>query len=453
MNIVIVGAGKVGQNLTRLLTLENHSVTVVDSDRKIVENLVNDFDVIGYFGNGAAFRAQEETGVSKCDCFIAVTGSDELNIMSCMLAAKIGAKRTIARVRNTEYSSQLLFMQNKLGIDLLINPEFETALELQRIIDFPAATRIETFAKGRIELAEIVIAENSPLVGITLKDLKQTFNISILVCAVKREDKVIIPDGNFVVTAGDRLYFTASKSALPSVFKVLGLQKKKIKSVLIVGGSRTAFYLAKHLLKSGKTVKLIELVEEHALQLEAELSGASVVCGDGTDTELLAEEGLADFDAAVALTNIDEENIILSMYASQHGVRKTACKINRDPLAKMTSSMLTDCSVVCPKTNTAAIILRYIRAVENASGDSIQTLYKILDGEAEAAEFIASEDSLIVGKPLRDLSLKPNHIVACVSSGKKVIIPDGNTVINPGDSVIIITSGASLTTLSDAIND
>ena len=451
MDIIIVGAGKVGSNLTRLLALENHNVTVIDNQQGIIEELVNDFDVIGYCGNGAALSSQEETGVSKCDCFIAVTGNDELNIMSCMLAAKNGAKKTVARVRSTEYSEQLLFMQNKLGIDLLINPEYETAEELARIIETPAATKVETFAKGRIELVEIVVSEDSPLVELALKDLGSTVKAPMLICAVKRGEEVIIPDGNFVIKAGDRLHFTASRGSLSTIFKSLGVNKKKIKSVLIVGGSRTAYYFAKYLLSAGKTVKLIELDRERARKIEETLDGASVICGDGTDTELLSEEGIAGFDAAVALTNIDEENIILSMYASKQGVLKTACKINRDPLAKMTSEMLSECSVVCPKTNTAAIILRYIRAIEQAGSDSIETLYKILDGDAEAAEFIAGEDSEIVGRPLREIKLKPNHIIACVSSGKKVIIPGGNTVINPGDSVIVITSGGSLSSLGDAL--
>ena len=452
MNIVIVGAGKIGANLTKFLAIENHNVTVIDLSRRVIETLVNDCDVIGYVGNGAAFKTQDETGVAKCDCFIAVTGNDELNIMSCMIAAKTGAKRTIARVRSAEYSDQLLFMQNKLGIDLLINPEFETALEVARIIDFPSATKIETFAKGRIDLAEIIVTEGSPLANLQLKDLKQVINVSILICAVKRGEEVIIPGGNFVIKPGDRLHFTASRHTLPSAFKALGLQKKKIKSVLLVGGSRTSYYLAKALLKAGKFVKLIEVSEEKAVALEESLDGASVICGDGTDTGLLTEEGLADFDAAVALTNIDEENIILSMYAAKQGVSKTVCKINRDPLAKMTSDMLADCSVVCPKTNTASIILRYIRAVEKVSGDSIKTLYKILDGGAEAAEFIAAEGSGIVGKPLRELKLKEGNIIACVSSGRKVIIPDGNTVINPGDSVIVITKTAH-SLLSEILKD
>ncbi len=450
MDIVIVGAGKVGTNLTKLLSLENHNITVIDQKHRVIETLVNEYDVICYTGNGAAFNTQEEIGVAKCDCFIAVTGNDELNIMSCMLASKIGAKKTIARVRSTEYSDQLLFMQNKLGIDLLINPEFETALEIARIIDFPSATKIETFAKGRIDLAEILVTEESPLNNLALKDIKQIINVSILICAVKRGDEVIIPDGNFVIKAGDRLHFTASRHTIPSAFKALGLQKKKIKSVLLVGGSRTSYYLAKILLKAGKFVKLIESNEDRATLLESELDGASVICGDGTDTDLLTEEGVADFDAAVALTNIDEENIILSMYAAKQGVKKTICKINRDPLAKMTSEMLSDCSVVCPKTNTAAIILRYVRAIENIDGDSIKTLYKILDGGAEATEFVAKEDSEIVGRPLREFKLKSGNIIACISSGKRVIIPDGNTVIAPGDSVIVIATN-SLSSLGEIL--
>lgn len=451
MKIIIVGGGKVGINLAGLLSQEDHDITVIDTDRKIVESIVNDLDVIGFCGNGAAFPSQEETGVDKCDAFIAVTGSDELNIMSCMVASKIGAKRTVARVRNTDYSGQLLFMQNKLGIDLLINPEFETALELSRVIEFPAASKIETFAKGRIELAEITVSEQSPLNGIMLRDIRKSLDIAMLICAVQRDGEVFIPKGSFVIKAGDKVHFTASKFSLPSVFKVLGIQKKKIKSVLIVGGSRTAFYLAKYLLKAGKKVKLIERDRDRAMALEAQLSGASVICGDGTDTDLLKEEGFDNFDAAVALTNIDEENIILSMYAAKQGVRKTACKVNRDPLADMVASMLTDCSVVCPKENTAAIILRYLRAVENADSSSIQTLYKILGGAAEAIEFIAPADCPLLDKPLKEINLKPNIIIACVSHNKEVIIPDGNTAIKAGDSVIVITAGTPLTSLAEIL--
>ena len=450
MKIVIVGAGKVGTNLVKLLADEDHSVTVIELESKLTESLVEDHDVIGYCGNGAAFSVQEEAGVDRCDLFIAVTGSDELNIMSCMVASKIGAKKTVARVRNTDYSDQLLFMQNKLGIDLLINPEFESAADIARTIEFPAATKIETFAKGRIDLAEITVPEGSPLDGIMLRDIRKTLSAAMLICAVQRGEEVIIPAGNFVVKAGDKIHFTASRRELPRIFKTIRMDKKKIRSVLIIGGSRTAYYLAKYLLRSGIKVKIIEANRDRAAELEAGLNDCSVIWGDGTDPDLLREERLEDFDAAIALTQIDEENIIFCMHAAKQGVEKTACKVNRDPLAKMVEDLLPDCSVVCPKQGTADIILRYIRAVTDTSG-SIITLYKILGGGAEAAEFLATEDCPLIGKTLKEISLKKNILIACVSRGRQVIIPDGNTEILAGDSVIVITAGHRVDSLSDIL--
>ncbi len=447
MKIVIVGAGKVGTNLIKLLADEDHSITVIELDRKLAESMVEEFDVIGYCGNGAAFLVQEESGVDKCDLFIAVTGSDELNIMSCMVAGKMGAKKTVARIRNTDYSEQLLFMQNKLGIDLLINPEFETAAEIARIIEFPAATKIETFAKGRIDLAEITVPEGSPLEGIKLRDIRKNLNVAMLICAVQRDDEVFIPAGNFVIKAGDRLHFTASRRELGGIFKTIKMDKRKIRSVMIIGGSRTAFYLAKHLIKSGIKVKLIESDRNRAAELEANLNDCTVIWGDGTDPDLLKEERLEGFDAAVALTQIDEENIIFCMHAAKQGVEKTACKVNRDPLAKMVEDLLPDCSVVCPKQGTADIIIRYIRAVTDTTG-SIQSLYKILGGEAEAVEFLATDDCLLIGKTLKEINLKKNILIACVSRGRQVIIPDGNTAILSGDSVIVITSGHRIDSLN-----
>ncbi len=450
MKIIIVGAGKVGTNLIKLLANEKHDITVIDADQRLVSAVVNDYDVIGYCGNGASFPVQEEAGVSDCDVFIAVTGKDELNIMSCMVAGKIGNAKTIARVRNTDYSGQLLFMQNKLGINLLINPEFETAADIARTIEFPAATKIETFAKGRIDLAEITVPETSPLAGIMLRDIRKVLEVSMLICAVQRGIEVFIPSGNFVIEAGDKLHFTAPKKALHKIFKIIGMEKKKIHSVLIVGGSRTAFYLAKYLVKTGRKVKLIEADRNRAVEIESALEECAVVWGDGTDPELLAEEGLSNFDAAVALTQIDEENFIFCMHADKQGVKKTACKVNRDPLAKMVDELLPDCSIVRPKENTADIILRYIRAVTDADGH-IETLYKILGGGAEATEFIAHENNPIIGKPLKEISLKKNTLIACVSRGREVIIPDGNTTILPDDSVIVITAGHTVSSLAEIL--
>ena len=451
MKIVIVGGGKVGIELVRLLSGEEHDVTVIDTAPKLIETIVNDNDVIGYCGNGASFPVQEEAGVAKCDIFIAVTGSDELNIMSCMVASKTGAKKTVARVRNTDYSGQLLFMQNKLGIDLVINPEFETALEISRILAFPAATAIETFAKGRIDLAQITVSEDSPLNNLKLSDIKSKLDTALLICAVQRGEEVFIPTGNFAIKAGDKVHFTAARHDLSAVFKALGIKRKKIKSVLIVGGSRTSYYLARYLLKLGKKVKIIEADFDRATELEGLLDGADVICADGTDTDVLLEEGLKSFDASIALTDIDEENIIFSLYAASQGVEKTVCKVNRGHLSPIVDSVLPDSSVICPKATTAGIILRYVRAVGNADGSPLETLYKILENKAEAVEFIANENCPLNNIPLKSLKLKPGAIIACVSRGKKVIIPDGNTEIQAGDGVIVITADRSVYDLKEIL--
>lgn len=451
MKIVIVGDGKVGRSLIELLSEEGHNITVIEIEKKRVESLVNDYDVIGFCGNGGSFSVMEQAGVKDSDIFISVTGSDELNIMSCLVAGKLGAKRTVARVRNPEYSAQVPFMREKLGLNLVINPEMEVANEIARFIEFPSAMNIETFAKGRIELAEIVVSEDSVLCGMKLMELRKKLDVPVLVCAVRRGEEVIIPSGSFVIEAGDRVHFSAPHKALPKIFKTLGLAKKKIKSVLIVGGSRTAFYLAKRLSAAGMDVKLIEQNSEKAAHLEENLDNVTVICGDGTDHELLSEERISDFDAAVALTQIDEENLIFSMYAESQGVEKTVSKVNRVALIKMLVGQLKNSNTVTPKNVTARTILRYVRAVSNADGSEMRTLYQILDGKAEAMEFIASENCKLNGIPLKNLNLKPNIIIACVSRGHTVLIPDGNTEINKGDSVIVITAGQRIVDLNEIL--
>lgn len=453
MNVIIVGGGKVGVMLTGLLSEEGHSVTVIDTASKLVENIVNDYDVMGACGNGATASVLNEAGVSQCDIFIAVTGSDELNIMSCIIASKIGAKHTIARVRNTEYSMQIPFMRDSLGLGLVINPDFEAADEIARIIEFPAATKIETFSKGRIELAEIAVSKESSLCGVRLADLRKTFDTAMLVCAVQRGEEVIIPSGNFVIEAGDKIHFTASKLDLPKVFKTLGMNKKKIRTVLIIGGSRTSYYLARHLLKAGVKVKIIENNHERARNLEEGLKGATIIYGDGTDSETLIEEGLEGYDATVALTDIDEENIIFSVFAAKNGVAKTVCKVNREVFVSMMPSVLEGCSIVTPKSITAGIILRFVRSIGNAEGSNIQKLYRIIEGKAEALEFHAAENCKLIGVCLKDCKLKPNIIIACISRRGEVIIPDGSTAIKEGDSVIVITAAQPITDLNDILKE
>ena len=451
MKIIIVGCGKIGKNLIGLLSEEGHNITVIETEKKLVETIVNDYDVIGLCGNGGSFSVMEEAGVKDADIFVSVTGSDELNIMSCLVAGKLGAKRTIARVRNPEYSAQVPFMREKLGLNLVINPELEVANEIARVIEFPAAMNIETFAKGRIELAEILVTEDSALCGTKLMELRKKLNVPILICAVQRGEEVIIPTGSFVIEAGDRVHFSASHKNLPKIFKALGVLKKKIKSVLIVGGSRIAFYLAKRLSSAGIDVKLIEQNPENAARLEELLDNVTVICGDGTDHELLSEERISDFDATVALTQIDEENLILSMYAESMGVEKTVSKVDRVSLMKMLPLKSENSNTVTPKSVAARTILRYVRAVSNVNGSEMRTLYQILDGNAEAMEFIASENCKLNCIALKNLTLKPNIIIACVSRHNTVIIPDGNTEISKGDSVIIITAGQRIVDLNEIL--
>lgn len=451
MKIIIVGSGKIGKSLIGLLSEEGHNITVIETEKKLVESIVNDYDVIGLCGNGGSFSVMEQAGVKDTDIFISVTGSDELNIMSCLVAGKLGAKRTVARVRNPEYSAQVPFMREKLGLNLVINPELEVANEIARFIEFPSAMNIETFAKGRIELAEILVEEDSVLCGAKLMELRKKLNVPVLICAVQRGENVIIPTGSFVIEAGDRIHFSASHKNLPKIFKALGVLKKKIKSVLIVGGSRTAFYLAKRLTSAGIDVKLIEQNPENAARLEELLDNVTVICGDGTDHELLSEERISDFDATVALTQIDEENLILSMYAESMGVEKTVSKVDRMAIMKMLPLKLGNANTVTPKNVAARTILRYVRAVSNVDGSEMRTLYQILDGKAEAMEFIASENCKLNGIALKNLNLKPDIIIACVSRHNTVIIPDGNTEINKGDSVIIITAGQRIVDLNEIL--
>ena len=451
MNIIIVGGGKVGTTLANLFSTEGHSVTIIDTAPKLIENIVNDYDVIGYCGNGASFPVQNEAGVSACDIFIAVTGSDELNIMSCLVAEKLGAKHSVARVRNPEYSLQMDFLKESLGIDLVINPDYESANEIFRAIEFPAASKVESFAKGRIDLAEITIEENSPLNGLALFDLKKEIKVPMLVCAVQRGDEVIIPSGDFVIKAGDTIHFTAAKHNLSKILKALDMKTRKIKSVLILGGSRSAYYLAKALIKAGIKVTLVESDIGRATELETALSEATVICADGTDTEFLNEYHIENIGATVALADTDEENMVFSIYAATHNVEKTICKITRPALIKMLPSVSINTTVMYPQSITSNIILRYVRAVNNTKGSQVETLYRLLYGKAEAAEFIVSENSALVGKTLREITLKPNVIIACVSRKGTVIIPDGNTTVEAGDSVIVITAGQGISDLDEIV--
>ena len=452
MRIIIAGCGKVGELLTSYISREGHDVIVIDTDPQIIEDIVNEYDVMGIVGNCGSNSVLLEAGADGADLIIAVTASDELNIFCCMVAGKLGVKHSIARVRNPEYTEQMVFMRGEFGLSMAVNPEYDAAEEILRIIQFPAAIKIDTFAKGIVDLAEVRIDDGHPLCGRRLAELGGVYGVNILVCAVRRGDEVTIPSGDFTLEPGDVIHITASHSELVNFFKKLGIVTKRIRSVMIIGGGKIAFFLSRMLCEVGIKVKIVESDPERAAQLADLLPSAMVINGDGTDGDILIEEGIDDVDASVSLTGIDEENIIISMFAGTRKVDKVITKINHLNVMKMLSSIGLEC-IVSPKNISANNILRYLRGLGNTDGSSVQTLYKIVDGSAEALEFIASENFEALGVPIKDMKLKKNLLLACIIRQDKIIYPHGGDTIEAGDSVIVVTksSGEALRDLGEIL--
>lgn len=447
MHIIIAGCGKVGELLTSYISKEGHDVVVIDIDPEIINDTINEYDVMGVVGNCAGNNVLVEAGAVGADLIIAVTASDELNIICCMVAKKLGARHAIARVRNPDYSEQMTFMRGEFGLSMAVNPEYDAAAEILRIIQFPAAIKIDTFAKGRVDLAEMSIDEGHPLCGKRLSELSAAYKVNILVCAVRRGDDVTIPSGDFVLEAGDMIHITASHTELVRFWRGLGIESKPIKNVMIIGGGKIAFFLARMLADVGIKVKIVESDRERAEQLSEQLENVMIINGDGTDGDILVEEGIDDVDASVSLTGIDEENIIISLFSMTRRVEKVITKINHLNAMKMLSSIGLDC-IVSPKNISANNILRYLRGLGNTDGSSVQTLYKIVDGKAEALEFIASENFASLGVPIKDMKLKKNLLLACIIRQNKLIYPHGADTIEAGDSVIVVTKSSD-----DALED
>nr|MDD6335129.1 Trk system potassium transporter TrkA [bacterium] len=449
MYIVIVGDGKVGATLTEYLSQEGHDVVVIDRNPKVVESMVNTFDVLGIVGNGANYDVLMEAGANKARLVIAATSSDELNILCCLMAKKIGARHSVARVRNPDYSKQLLFIKEELGLSLVVNPEMEAANEISRILRFPSAIKIDSFAKGRVELVEIRLGEGNPLLDRPIHTIHEHFREQVLVCAVQRGEEVFIPSGDFVLQLGDKIHITGSRAELSSFLKALGIYKQRIKNILIVGGGKIAFYLAWQLSDSGFNIRIIEQDEARCLELSEALPKVEVVLGDGSDQELLAEQGLSQQDAFISLTGIDEENIIMSLYAASKGVDKTITKLNRISM-DMVASLGLD-SVISPKTVAANRIVRYVRALQNSKGSTMQALNKLVGGKVEALEFLLSDQAPFMGVPFRELTLKPNLLVGCIIRNGKIIFPRGDDYLQVGDSVFIVTAGQIINSINDIV--
>lgn len=449
MRLIIVGAGKVGSTLIDKLSRENHDVIIVDINGKNVENLVNKYDIRGIVGGGADKEVLEEAEVDKTDFFIACTSRDELNVFSCMLAKKMGAKYVIARVREPEYYSEDDYMSKEFGIDLLFNPELRTADEIARILKFPSAVNIETFADGSVVMIELAVKKGNPLIEKSVMLVVKNYDVKVLFSMVERDGKVLIPRGDFVIKEGDRVHITAKEDEITSLIKELQIYKRKSKSVFIVGGGKIAYYLAKNLIQSHVNVIIMDIDEERCAELSEELPEATILCGDGTDQEVLDEEGLAKCDACVALTGMDEENVIIALYAAFKKVNKVISKVDRTTVAHMVRNLELD-TVVSPRNVIANHILRFVRGHLDGTDNGIQRLYKI--GESvEALEFAVTDECNIIGVPIKDLKIKPDTIVNGIVRGKKYLIPTGDSRFEEGDCVLVVTTDKNITDLNDIV--
>ena len=451
MRIAVAGCGKIGKTVIGSLVSEGHDVIAIDTDQKVLDELANIYDIMIICGNCADSDVLDEITVSDVDLFAGLTGSDEVNMLGCFLAKRMGAANTIARIRNPEYNDNSLgILRHELDLSAAINPDRLTATELYNILKLPSAVKIESFARRNFELIELIVKSDSVLDGVKLSELKSKYGHKVLICAVQRDERVYIPDGSFVLQNGDKVGLSAAPADLQKLLKALGILKKQSRNVMILGGSKSAYYLAKMLLTSGADVKIIERDPERCNELCEKLPQAMIINGDGAQQELLLEEGLRSMDAFVALTGMDEENILISIYAAANSVPTVISKVNRSELALMASRLGLDC-VVSPMNVTADIFVQYARALKNSNGSNVETLYKIMDGNAEAIEFRVNFDSAITDVKLKDLKLKKNILVAGIIRGKKTIIPGGDDVILADDRVVVVSSEHKLSDLSDIL--
>lgn len=451
MNIIIIGCGTVGSAICMQLSKEGHDITVVDDDPIALSELCNNCDVYGVEGSGASISVLRKAGADKAYLLIAVTSSDEINILCCSAARKLGTHHTIARVRNPEYGELMQLMRADMNLSLTINPELYAAKEIYRMLRFPSAAKLETFCRGRVELAEFVIAAESPFIGKTLHELRSELNMKFLVCCVLRGNDVIIPSGDYHVECGDIVGVTVPEDQTNSFFKAAQIYRHRLKDMMIFGGSRVTYYLQGLLKKSKFTSTVIEKNKEICRDFSGEFD-CSVVCDNGARQEVLLEEGIERTDAFLALSDSDEENAIVSMYAKSIGVPKVITLINQMSYVDFFKSVGIN-SVVSPKSSTAGYILRYVRSKMNATGvEEIESLHKIMDGKAEAVEFVIKDEiEGLTGIPLKKLRPKRGVLVICISHKDQIIIPSGDDTINSGDTVVVVSAGEKISSIKDIL--
>ena len=450
MKIIIVGCGNVGSAIAEQLSYEGHNITVVDVNEKLVNGVSDAYDVLGVVGNGASLNIQREAGVDNADLLIAVTGADELNLLCCLIARKAGGCHTIARVSNPVYSREIGFIKEELGLSMIINPQMAAAQEIGRLLKFPSALKVDSFAKSRVELVIYKVPEDSALCGVKLRDLSAKVKCNVLIPIVERGEEVMIPDGEFELAAGDEITIVSPAENTIDFFKKMGDPTSVTRDIMMIGGGTTTIYLARQLLNMGVKVKIVEQDPARCEELTEMLPKALVICGDATDKELLIEEGLKTVGAFASMTNFDEENIMLTLFAKSLSKAKLFTKVHRISYDEIIESLGVG-SVIYPKYITAEEIIKYVRAMKNSIGSNIETLYRLNDNRVEALEFQIREDSPVVGIPLKELNLKKNMIIGCITHKGKVEMPTGNSVIKVNDMVILITSTTGLHDIRDAL--
>lgn len=450
LSIIIVGCGKVGSTLIEQLCREGHDITIIDKNAQIVQSLSDTYDVMGITGNGASYSVQMEAGIETTDLIIAVTGSDELNLLCCTVAKRVGNCAAIARVRTPDYSEEAGYLREKLGLAMIINPELAVATEIARVLYLPTALEINTFAHGQAELIKIKIPEGNVMHNQSIAALGRSIPVNILICAIERGGEVFIPSGNFILHAGDLISFTASRQNARTFLQKVGFHTNQVRDTMIIGGGTAAFYLAKQLLSMGINVKIIENSRTRCEELSILLPNAIIINGDGTDEELLKEEGIEYTESFVPLTGIDEENIMLTLHAKQISKTKVITKINRINFKNVVGNLELG-SVVYPRYITSEAIIAYVRAKKDSMNSNIETLYHMFDSRAEAIEFTIDRESNITGIPLKDLKLKDNLLLTIINRNGRILLPSGNDSIQKGDSVVVVTTHTGLNTIQDIL--
>ncbi len=451
MKVIIVGAGKVGYAIAGQLAVENHNVVIVDSSAAALERADSTLDIMCVEGNGASVSVLKSAGAADADLVIAVTNGDEANLVCCLIAKKLGAKHTVARVRNTDYRRDADMLKREIGLDMVINPDLAAAREIARILSFPAAFSAEPFARGRIDMIGFHVSAKDALAGVPLSEFNRKRIAEVLFCAAEHNGEYVIPDGNFVPQPGDRMYMVGAKHEVLKMLKGMGRSLQRVKEVSLLGGSRIAMYLTWELQRSNTRVRIVEKEHADCMILAEELPGTMVIEGDGTDSNLIQSEGVFQVDAFVSLTGRDEENLLMALTAQRAGVPKVVAKMTRPNYMDLVHDTGLE-SIISPKDIVANQITSYVRALANSEGSAVESLYRLLDGTVEALEFTAAATSEgILDIPLKDLKLKKGLLLAAIVRDYRTIIPDGMTCIQEGDRVVVVTRITGLDDLADIL--